>query len=144
MSKSFLCQSIVAIDKTCTQEFITREYVSWNSTTSRNILVTRNKQKTSWCKIVGLFHLGTPKTAFLMKNLTIDPCIQGIFPNKWGYSFQFPKMGRGSLPFSLVVCACLTYLKNLCLQKVPPNIQEYLALILDIGWNKVSQGTQIL
>ena len=45
-----------------------------------------------------LFHLGTPKTAFLMRNLPIDTRNLGIFPNKQGHSFQFPKKSRGGLP----------------------------------------------
>ena len=44
------------------------------------------------------FHLGTLKAAFLMRNLPIDTCYLGIFINKQGHSFQFPKKSRGGLP----------------------------------------------
>ena len=40
-------------------------------------------------KNLGFFHLGSPKTAFLMRNLTIDPCHLGIFPNKRITTFNF-------------------------------------------------------
>ena len=44
------------------------------------------------------FHLDTPKTAFLMRNLPIDPRNLGISRNKQDYSFQFAKKSRGGLP----------------------------------------------
>ena len=42
-------------------------------------------------KNLGFFHLGTPKTAFLVRDIPIDPCNLGIFHDRQGHSFQFPK-----------------------------------------------------
>ena len=59
----------------------------------------------------GFFHLGTLETAFLVRNLPIDPCNLDIFHNKHSHSFQFPKKSRGGLhplPGSLRL---LTYFK---------------------------------
>ena len=42
-------------------------------------------------KFGAFYRLGTPRTAFLLTNLPINACILGIFPNKKGPSFQFPK-----------------------------------------------------
>ena len=76
----------------CVQPGVFRtEYVSINKTASRNISPTANKQRASWRKIWVVFHLGIPKTAFLMRNLPTDPRKLGIFPNKQGHSCQFPK-----------------------------------------------------
>ena len=50
-------------------------------------------------KNLGIFHLGTPKTAFLMRNSPTDTLILGIYPNNQGHSFQFQKNSRGGLPF---------------------------------------------
>ena len=59
-----------------------------------------NKQtKNLMEKKFGFIHLGTPKTVFLMRNFPIDLHNLGIFPNKQGYSFQFPKKSRGGLFF---------------------------------------------
>ena len=49
-------------------------------------------------KNLGVFHLGTPKTAFLMRNLPMDTHNLGIYPNKQTHSFRFPKKSRGGLP----------------------------------------------
>ena len=42
--------------------------------------------------------LATPKAAFLMKTVPIDPHNLGIFPNKQSHSLQFTKRNRGGLP----------------------------------------------
>ena len=60
---------------------------------------------------IGFFHLGTPETAFLVRNLPIDPCNLGIFHNKPGYPFQFPKKNRGGLPLLPGSLPLLTYFK---------------------------------
>ena len=96
ISKSFLCQTTMVVDQACTLEFSRTEEVSRNYATPRNISAATNKQKALWGKIWWFFHIGNPKTAFLMKNLPIDPCNLGIFPNKQGHSFQFPKNSRGA------------------------------------------------
>ena len=44
------------------------------------------------------FHLDTPKTVFLMRNLPINTRNLAIFCNKQGHSFQFPKKSRGDFP----------------------------------------------
>ena len=46
----------------------------------------------------GVFHLGTPRTAFLLTNLPIDARNLGIFPNKRVTHFNFQKESRGGLP----------------------------------------------
>ena len=48
-------------------------------------------------KLRGFFHLASPKTALLMRNLPLDPCKLGILPNTWGHYFQFPIKSRGDL-----------------------------------------------
>ena len=46
-------------------------------------------------KNLGLFHQGTPKTAFLIRNLRMDTGDLGIYLNKQD---QFPKKSRAGLP----------------------------------------------
>ena len=69
-------------------------------------------------KNLDFFHLGTPKTALLIRNLPIDFRNLGIFSNKQGRSFQFPIESRGDLLvlldrlslleyFTIFVCLCL-------------------------------------
>ena len=48
-------------------------------------------------KNLGVFHQGTPKTAFLMRNLTMDTGSLGIYPNKEDHSIQFSKKSRAGL-----------------------------------------------
>ena len=45
----------------------------------------------------GFFHLPSPKTPLLIRNLPLDPCKLGILPNTWGHYFQFPIKSRGDL-----------------------------------------------
>ena len=71
---------------------------------------------------LGLFHLGTPKTAFLMRNLPAVPCNLGIFPSKQGHSFQFVKNSRGGLPLLPGSFRLLTILIILCI--LPKNDPE--------------------
>ena len=96
MFKSFLRQPTMVVDQVCTQEFFRTEEVSRNKVTLGNILATTYKQKASWGKI-WVFSSGTPETAFLVRNIPIDPCNLGIFHNKQGHSFQFPKKSRRGL-----------------------------------------------
>ena len=67
-------------EQACNQEFFWTEEVSRNKATSRNISATANKQKALWRKILCFFHLGTPKTALLMRNFFIDPRNLSISP----------------------------------------------------------------
>ena len=60
------------------------EYASRNKVTSRNISATTDKQKALWERIE--VNLGTPKTAFFMRNLPIDTRNLGLFPNKQDHS----------------------------------------------------------
>ena len=48
-------------------------------------------------KNLGVFHQGTPKTAFLMRNLPMDTGNLGIYPNKQDHLIQFPKKSRAGL-----------------------------------------------
>ena len=48
-------------------------------------------------KLGVFFHLASPKTALLMRNLPLDPCKLGILPNTWGHYFQFTIKSRGDL-----------------------------------------------
>ena len=112
MSKSFLCQPTMVVNQACTQEFFRKDEVSRNEAILRNISATTNKQKALWGKIWFFFHLGTPKTAFLVRNLPlIDPCNLDLFRNKQGHSFQFPKKSRGGLPLLHGSLCLLTYFK---------------------------------
>ena len=96
-------------------------------------------------KNLGFFHLGTPKTAFLMRNLHIDPCNLGIFPSKQGHSFQRPKKRRGSFPLLPVSLHLLTYFQIFISppKKVPEVSRIYGS---HFGWRvkQVSQERQIL
>ena len=126
MSKSFLCQPTMVVYQVCTQEFSRTEEVSRNKVTLRDISATTYKQKALWGKIWVFFHLGTPETAFLVRNIPIDSCNLGIFDNKQGHSFKFPKKSRGGLsvlPSSLLV---LTYFKVLMSpsEKFPRSFQK--------------------
>ena len=144
ISKSFLCQTTMVVDQACTLEFSRTEEVSRNYATPRNISATTNKQKALRGKIWWFFHISNPKTAFLMKNLPIDPCNLGIFPNKQCHSFQFPKNSRGAPP-PLLPGECWHILRFLCLlPKMPLKFPVYMALIMDGGWNIVSPERQIL
>ena len=49
-------------------------------------------------KNLGVFHLCTPKTSFLMRNLLMVTRNLGIYPNKQGHAFQFPIKSREGLP----------------------------------------------
>ena len=124
----------MVVNQAYTQEFFRTEEVSRKKATSRNISATTNKQNPSWGNI-WFFHLDTPKTAFLIRHLAIDPLNLGIFPNKQGYSFQFPKKGRGGL--SLLHCSLrlLTYFKIFMYpsKKMPLKFPKYMVLILDGG-----------
>ena len=60
---------------------------------------------------LGFFHLGTPETAILVRNIPIDPCNLRIFHNKKGHSFQFPKKSRGGLSLLPSGLPLLTYFK---------------------------------
>lgn len=62
--KGFLCQSTMAVTHPCNLEFFRTEEVSTNKATSKNISAITNKQKASWGKFWGFFHLGTSKSAF--------------------------------------------------------------------------------
>ena len=42
-------------------------------------------------KKLGVFHLGTPKSTFLMRKISMDTRNLGIYPNKQGRSFQSSK-----------------------------------------------------
>ena len=67
------------------------EEFSRNKAALKNISATPNKQKALWGNIWAIFHLATPKTAFLVRNLPIDPRNLGILHNKQGHSIQFQK-----------------------------------------------------
>ena len=108
MSKSFFCQQTIVVDQVCNQEFFMTEEVSRNKVTLRDISADISSH---YEEKFGLFHLGTPATAFLVRNLPIDPCNLRIFHNEQGRSVQFPKNSRGGvtlLPSSLPL---LTYFK---------------------------------
>ena len=62
--KGFLCQSTMAVTHPCNLEFFRTEEVSANKATSKSISAITNKQKASWGKLWGFFHLGTSKSAF--------------------------------------------------------------------------------
>ena len=49
-------------------------------------------------KNLGVFHLGTPKTAFLMRNLPMDTVIWAFTPTNRVTHFNFQK-STGDLPF---------------------------------------------
>ena len=67
--------------------------------------------KRPYGKKLGFFHLGTPKPAFLMRNLPIDLRSLDIFNNKQGHSFQFPKKSIGGLPLLPSSLHLFTYFK---------------------------------
>ena len=75
-------------------------------------------------KIWVYFHLRTSETAFLVRNLPIDPCNLSIFHNRQGHSFflNFQKRAEEISPFSLVVFVCWHILRFLCL--LPKNSPE--------------------
>ena len=54
--------------------------------------------KRSYGKNLGFFHVEHSKTAFLMRNLSIDTRNLSIFSDKQGHSFQFPEKSRGPPP----------------------------------------------
>ena len=91
-------QPTMVVNQACTQEIFRKEEVSRNKFISRNISATTNKEKVLWEKIWDFFRIGSPKTAFLMRNIPIDPLNLGIFLNKQSHSFQFPKKSRVGLP----------------------------------------------
>ena len=70
---------------------------------------------------MGVFHLGTPKTAFLMRNSHMDTLILGIYPNNQGHSFQFKKNIRGGLPFlqlHLEICLIQLHVNSLLMYSI--------------------------
>ena len=114
--KVSFCQPTMVVKQACAQEFFRTEEVSRNKGYLFKRYFSYNKQtKGLLGKNLDFFHLVTPKAAFLIKNLHIDPYNLGIFPNKQGHSFQFSIKSSGGFPLPLVVCACWHILRILCL-----------------------------
>ena len=67
------------------------EKASRNKAISRNISGTTNKQNLIWWKMWYFFHLGTPKTSFLMINFPIIARNRRIFPQHAGSLFSIFK-----------------------------------------------------
>ena len=82
--KVLICQPVMVVNQACTQEVYRTEEVSRIKATSRNILATTNKQKDFWVFFTWVL-------LELQRNL-------GIFHNKQGDSFQFPKKSIEGLP----------------------------------------------
>ena len=54
-------------------------------------------------KILGVFHLGTPKTVFLMRHLPMDTRNLAIYANRQGHLFQFQKEQGRCPPNAMLV-----------------------------------------
>ena len=104
--KSFLCQSTMVVNQVRNQEFSGQSSFLEIGPLRERLQLQQTNKRPYGEKVGSFFHLGTPKTAFLMRNLPIDPRNIGIVPYKQGPSFQFPKKSRGGPPSSMVVCAC--------------------------------------
>ena len=123
--ESFLCQPTMVVNQACNQEFSGQSSFLEIKPLRETFQLQQKKQKTSWGKIWIFFHLGTPKTAFLMKNLLIDPRNMDIFPYKQGHSFQFPKKSRGGPPPPWwFVPADIIYDFYVSFQKCPLSLQN--------------------
>ena len=103
--KRFVCQLTIVVDQVCNQHFFKKEQISRNLLCLEKMLEKplretyqlQQTNKRSHVERHRFFHLATPKTAFLMRNLPIDPRNLGIFPNKQDHSLQFPKRNGGGL-----------------------------------------------
>ena len=139
MSKIVLCQSTMVIDIANTQFPGQKKNKSkWQN--KRQMVSWGNKKPHR--EEFGVFHLGTPKTVFLLRNLPLDPLNLDNFPTNKVSPFNCQKRAEKTSPFSLVVCICWRIFRFLCL--VPKNAPEVSRIYVSyFGWRvKYSESTK--
>ena len=92
-----ICHPTMVVDQACNR--FSRQSRLREIRLFRETFQLQQTNKRPHGKKIWVFFIGSPKTAFLMKNLPMDTRNLGIYPNKQGHSFQFPKRSRGVLPF---------------------------------------------